>query len=388
MNQKLNQISQLITSNQRDEAHQALTQYIAEEPEDCWAWYLLSFTTPETHEKIAAAQRAIKLNAGSEKLQTRLAQLEATKPTPKMGKRFRISLIAVVVAIMIIAVASAILFNQGLQPSSRQLPTQLALAEVTNAPTSTQLLETNTDVPSPTVEVVASATLHEAVAEISVVSTATTMASTTSAIKVAAATFAFTPLPQTRDQSLSPAVISTTAPTSDVLTINVTPTIQVTAASEETVLPTVQPTISAPVPSPTTAVVIVADSGVPLNSALNVGIGEMRVISATRPAESYIQEMGGLIPPAPTNQSWVLVEILLVCQNKNTCSASPSNLDIVGSSGSTYAASSQLNISPVLGSSVSNGQIWGYVGFVVPNSESQLRLVVSQGTQNYVFALQ
>jgi hypothetical protein len=388
MNQKLNHISQLIKSNQRDEAHQALTQYITEQPEDCWAWYLLSFTVPEPHEKIAAAQQAIKLNPGSEKLQTRLAQLEATKPTPQTGKRFRVSLIAAGFAITIIAVASAILLSQSLQPGSHQLPTQLALAEVTNAATSTQVLETNIDVPSPTVEVVASATSHEAVSEISVVSTATTMASATSAVKVAASTFIFTPVPQTRDQELSPAVISTTAPTNDVLNTNATPTIQITATSEATRLPTIQPTLSAPVPSPTTAVVIVTDNGVPLNNALNIGIGEMRIISATRPAESYIQEMGGLIPPAPANQSWVLVEILLVCQSKNACSANPSNLDIVGSSGSSYAASQQLNMSPILGSTVSNGQIWGYVGFIVPNSESQLRLVVSQGTEDYVFALQ
>ena len=41
-----------------------------------------------------------------------------------------------------------------------------------------------------------------------------------------------------------------------------------------------------------------------------------------------------------------------------------------------------------MGSSQMNSQIWGYVGFIVPNSESQLNLVLSQDNQQHIFALQ
>jgi hypothetical protein len=61
---------------------------------------------------------------------------------------------------------------------------------------------------------------------------------------------------------------------------------------------------------------------------------------------------------------------------------------MLGSSGATYHAASQLQALPIFGSQFIGGQVWGYLAFAIPDEESSLRLVVTQGSQHYVFALQ
>jgi hypothetical protein len=149
------------------------------------------------------------------------------------------------------------------------------------------------------------------------------------------------------------------------------------------VSPTVLPTIQ-----PTTSVSGITEPGIPLSQGLEVGFGQMRVIASTRNAEQSIRDLGGMMPPAPADHSWLLVEALLICHEPSRCAVNPSSFSVVGASGMTYAVSSELMITPLLGSSIANGQAWGYLGFTIPTHETTLRLVMEQDGKNYVFALQ
>jgi hypothetical protein len=66
----------------------------------------------------------------------------------------------------------------------------------------------------------------------------------------------------------------------------------------------------------------------------------------------------------------------------------PGHLKVVGPTGTVYTPSPQHGVAPIFGSFFANGQVWGYLGVVVPNSESSLRLVLSQSGEDYYFALQ
>jgi hypothetical protein len=101
-----------------------------------------------------------------------------------------------------------------------------------------------------------------------------------------------------------------------------------------------------------------------------------------------IQDLGGSFPPAPSNQSWFLLELLLICKNNPTCTFDPATLKITGSSGVIYAYSSELNLVPMFGTVTQDNQIWGYLGFVIPTNETALKLTLSENGQTYVVALE
>src|SRR5687767_10970351 len=131
MNASLKRAADLINSNQRDEAHQILSRYLEEQPEDSWAWYLRSFTAPDAQEKLAAAKRAANLNPTSDKLHARLMQLQTLDRTPDTKKRSKAPMAAALIGVAIIALLGAWVLSQNLQPSSRPLPTLLAMAAST-----------------------------------------------------------------------------------------------------------------------------------------------------------------------------------------------------------------------------------------------------------------
>lgn len=401
MNPQLKHVAHLIKTNQRDEAHQLLSRYVVDKPRDSWAWYFLSFTESEAHEKIDAAQQAVALSPDTPKFQARLAQLQTATPLPQSRKRVTAGLVAVAF-VTLIAVVGAVALSQSVSPSSRQLPTTIALADSTTVSPATQaVMATDVAQEASAIPVESSAMPEEQVVETDLPATATRLSITTPVIEATkneAVSSVANPTSQAPRESAAIGIAATSAPltteSASPSTGNATDA-PVTPDAEATLAPTTAGAQNTPVASatavppvqPTAPVVVVVESGAPLNTALNVGMGEMRVISATRPAESYIRELGGVMPAAPANQSWVLVEVLIICQS-NPCTATPSNVKVVGASGVAYNASSQLTMSPILGSSVANGQIWGYVGFVVPNSESRLNLVFSRNNQNYAFSLQ
>jgi hypothetical protein len=115
----------------------------------------------------------------------------------------------------------------------------------------------------------------------------------------------------------------------------------------------------------------------------------MWIVAATRAAENLIRELGGFFDAAPPGYNWVLVEIFMICSGTTNCAPSPSALQVVGASRIPYSVPAGFEIQPIFGpDAYVEGQVWGYLGFIVPNSESALWLVFSQSGQQYAFDLQ
>jgi hypothetical protein len=130
-------------------------------------------------------------------------------------------------------------------------------------------------------------------------------------------------------------------------------------------------------------------AGVPLGEPLDVGNGEMRVLTAARPGDSLITEMGGSAANPPSGQEWVVIEGLVICSGTDNCAPDMTELRIVGSSGTPYSLSPNFSMPQLFGpDGFSLGQVWGYMAFTVPTSENDLRLVLTKNGQSYVFALE
>ena len=131
------------------------------------------------------------------------------------------------------------------------------------------------------------------------------------------------------------------------------------------------------------------DAGVALSTPLDIGTGEMRVVAAVRPATTMINDLGGAAANPPAGQQWLLVESLVVCSGSNNCAPALSNIRVVGSSGTVYAPAPDFSMPQLFGpGAFAVGQVWGYMGFTIPTSETTLRLALNQNGETYTFALQ
>jgi hypothetical protein len=383
MNRQLTEIARQLKAHQLDEARLALDSYLEAHPKDAWAWYLLSFAMPGKDEKIAAIQRALTLNATHVKIRARLRQLQGTG-----GKSRRWGVFVLLAVLLVLIVGAVFIVLSGSRNQDNlPIPTLAVLA----APTDTTVVvtdattgqtETEMTSPQPTNESLAAATEGESGSP------------TPEALQNNVGGLTPTANPP---QVVSPLVATPTSFT-NISPANPTATRDEAVLSPTSTVPldenqptaTTSPSTSTPpiTASQTPPLTPVVDPGVPLNTSADIGIGEMRVIDAARPGETRIRELGGTIPAAPANQAWVLVEVLVACREQTTCSLSPSVFQVIGSSGTAYNPSSQLNMTPIFGSLTSNRQIWGYLGFIIPNNESGLRLALAQGSQTHLFALQ
>jgi hypothetical protein len=62
---------------------------------------------------------------------------------------------------------------------------------------------------------------------------------------------------------------------------------------------------------------------------------------------------------------------------------------VVGTSGAFYSPGNGFVMDPIFGpTAYVHGQVWGYMGFIVPDSEAQMWLIITIGGKNYPFALQ
>lgn len=115
---------------------------------------------------------------------------------------------------------------------------------------------------------------------------------------------------------------------------------------------------------------------VPFQESFHIGIGTLRVLDAQRPANNKLKEIGVTsIPSPPQGHQWVMVEALLICDNEAAC-ALPTPV-IRGSSGEFYNVNNQIMLDvrfDVTG--LYDGQIWGYLIYAVPQTESSLLLAV------------
>jgi hypothetical protein len=117
-----------------------------------------------------------------------------------------------------------------------------------------------------------------------------------------------------------------------------------------------------------------ANDTTPLHFA-NVQGGQFMVVDTT-----YTTTADGTIR--------LTVELLMKCGTKGNCSPAPSALKIVGTSGATYDTKPDINNNSPFGKDAYlSGQVWGYANFVVPSTESGIRLTLNQTGQQYSFTL-
>lgn len=219
-------------------------------------------------------------------------------------------------------------------------------------------------------------------------------------------TVTITPIPATSTATPSaiPSFTSTPPPlatATDEPTVTVTDSLLLTQQSRiqaaidqtATALASITPTIGAsPTELPPLGTLPPASDGSGENTAggeqgtaLNIGSGDLYVIAFSRPAETVIAELGGVVDAAPSGQTWALLEMLLVCAGSDNCA--PESVALIGSSGATYTPAPISALPAFSSASYAMGQVYGYAGFIVPQSETAFSLSVTRGGQVFTIAL-
>ena len=377
MDSQLRQISTLVQERRYNEARAALQPYLREHPDAAYAWYLLSFAAETPTDKAQAIQKAVQLAPDNEKYAARAAKLSAAAP-----RSMKLPLLIGGLVLIAVLAVVFVLLRPSATPASTTLPT-LAVAEVSSpaAAENTQIAA----VASATEEIILSA---QATSTLALTHTETISAIAATLLPTLSASAVLNPTLDSTAQA-----ISITAPTAQSSALLPTaepsqkgtsqPTAFVPQAPSGTPTPTLQPG------APTSTPVLIGDVGAPLSTPLDIGAGSMRVVAATRPGSSLIAELGGQAPAPPSGQDWVVIEALIICSGNTNCAPNLSNLNVVSVSGASYAPAPDFSMSPLFGpGGFMSGQVWGYMGFRVPTSETGLRLVLSQGGKTYTFALQ
>jgi heme/copper-type cytochrome/quinol oxidase subunit 2 len=356
MNSQLSRIAELIKERQFNKARTELQKYLNQNPNDAYGWYLMSFAESSGEKQLNAIQKAASISPNNPKVRSRLEKLQSGdfSISRRPATRSRLPLlIAVVVVVIVLASVGAIYLLSNNRDQNQQLPTQVALA--TSIPTTLAPTAAATIAASPTPEATSGQVQSENSESNNLLgSLLQTFSSTQEAVE--------DDLPLTEEPLETAAVITATA-------------------------------TSTPRPSATAAVTSAAPAvntgdAAPLNETVDIGTGEMLIIQADRPGFDRIFELGGTAPEASAGQEWVLVEMLLICSGEDNCAPAESSIQAVGSTG-TYAPESSLEIVPLFNDEAFfNGQVYGYLGFIVPENESDLRLVLNQGGTNYAFQLQ
>lgn len=371
MNDELRGIASLIRQRQPADARRTLARYVQANPESAEAWYLLSWVAAGADERVRAAQKAAALDPSSARYGERLARLMIAEPRPR---RLCWPLLAVPVALILIGITAVWAIGSAERPAIT-LPTQAVFvlneAEMAmDAPASARAALVVTEPPGANTETAAPAspTVRQPARE------------STPAVLPPPAASPITAQPAaTREAAAIPVPVHTTIPNA------VSPT---NGASHlpPTNLP---PATNIPTTVPSPATVIFLAGAVPLREGVGIGTGEMRVVDALRQAGAQIRERGGSAGSTPPGEEWVLVEVLLMCAGDANCAPDLGAFSITGTSGRSYSAAAGFALEPVFGrDAFVGGQVWGYLGFVVPNSESGLWLTVGQGNAVYRFALQ
>lgn len=366
MDQSLQKIAALVKVKQYERARTLLHEYVEQHPRQAYAWYLLSFAEDNASDRFVAAWQAAELAPKNARIKARLKQLQ----WPRSRSRLPL-LVALLVGVVIIGLALFLALSPGAR-SSPAVPTLAVLpslqATMDNvvmaaSPGGTSFDATAERETPVTAEVIS--TLTESGAEITDMATAAQSGAATAETQAAGVPA----LPTAVPSQASPLPTAITQP-------------EETLAPPATLNPTATATFAGPSPTPIAG-------AAPLNSPLNIGGGEMRVVAATRPGDALIREVGGSAPNPPAGQKWLLVELLLVCASDGNCAPDASALSVLGTSGTVYTPAAGLRIEPLFGSDAyMTGQVWGYVGFTVSDSETALYLSVTRDRRQYLFALQ
>lgn len=363
MHPRLQTIQQRIRARKFSAARQDLEDYLESTPDDPQAWYLRSFVEESAEGKRAAINRAVELAPKNKVILKRAAQL-AQKPAKSSGSTSAVWGWLLLTALALLIAAAAVTFvltrkqpEVAVQPTSVIVPS----ATITFTPTPT---DTPTSTPT---------------------STATEPPSQT---PEPSATFTETP---------SPVPSETQTPTREMVSVQAT-----TFISQPAALPTAEPTEEIVVidpglpddPSLPTDPEVTPDSdnvppdNSPIDQVINIGIGDMRVIETTDPADDQMANFGAAAPALPDGQKYVVLEAMLMCENSANCGIPTQNMQLVSADGQRFDINAEVDILPLFGSDSANGQSWGYLAFAVPENSGRLTLVVNQGGNEYLFRLQ
>jgi hypothetical protein len=156
-----------------------------------------------------------------------------------------------------------------------------------------------------------------------------------------------------------------------------------TALASFTPPPGFTPTADVLFPPPATLDPNTPSAGGAQGTALNIETGDLYVLTFARPAEALIAELGGSVTPAPAGQTWVLLEMLLICTTADNCA--PESIALVG--GTEYPPAEISALPPFSAAAYDGGQVYGYAGFLVPDADTNLSLSATRAGTVYTIAL-
>jgi hypothetical protein len=386
MDSQLRQISTLVQERRYDAARAALEPYLRDHPDAAYGWYLLSFAAKTPAARWNAIKKAVQLAPENEKYLSRRVKLNAASPPSNT----RLLVAVAVVMITVLAVVFVLVRPPG-TPADGALPTLAAGESLASSPTAPETAAVAA-VASETATIV-TATPEQLPAIVTATPTMpppnqllSTSAATNLPTISAADIILTADLTALASDILNPATAQALAPlpTANAPTSSPPqPTALVPSAPTSTPSSTPQPGALTATP------VLTGEGGVALSTPLDIGAGSMRVISVTRPGSTFITDMGGQPGSLPTGQEWVVVEALVICSGTANCAPNLSALQVAGASGSTYTPATDFSIASQFGpGAFALGQVWGYLGFRIPTTETNLRLILTQGNQTFTFALQ
>lgn len=392
----LRKIARLIKTQEHEQAYLELQLYLHEHPNYAPAWVMLSLVAPEKQQKIRALQQALRLDPDLSSARKRLARLTASRPARRSWRGRAAILLGVGVLI-----AGVILFRPKQEPD-RPIPTLFqaqplptAVAYGTPADTNRAASLTPSPAASQTPTLPAADRTEPAAAAVTPTQAAPTLiapiqAAPTQAEPTSAATAQASPLPSAEPHSaVPPSVVPQTAALPSATATLLPPAALPSATPFVSPTPTaaLSPSATATLPPPT-ATLAPPGAAIPLNVLAALAGGKMMVVSAVHPADSTIRDLGGTAPALPAGSEWLLVELLVQCA-ESTCGLASAAIQVVNAAGTAYLPDARLQVVPTFSSgAASNGQVWGYLGFVVPQGETPLYLWVTQNAARTSFALQ
>ena len=390
-----------IKAGQSDKAYDELKKHLTTNVSDAEAWYLLSLVAPTQSEKIKALEAALQHHPDHAKAVQRLARIQISS---RQSGRTRL-LIGTILGLTLLVVLGVVIFLNRQFGDAAPIPTLAVLAPLETtaesglAAVSTAASPTETTAtPEPiTQQVITTAPTNTAAINTQQV---TTIVPTHIASATAQASPSFlqgTPLATVNVPTVAVSSSQQVPPTVVIMTIvPVIPTITTVSVRPTLVEATLNPPVTreaatqtSTVPTATFAPTAVLTPGgsVPLGQPLQIGTGEMRVLSCTVPANALITTLGGTIPPTPAGQQWVVVEVLIICTVNTNCNPQTREFSL-HTNGDAYNPV-PLSIASALGDGiVSSGQVWGHLAFLIPTSEQPLTLRLQRETTVFQFSLQ
>lgn len=397
MDHKLQSIAQLVQEHRYAEARSALQEHLSEHPDSAHAWYMLSYAADTAAVKLDAAEQAAQLAPDEARFAARAEELRGRSEVSRRSlgalpvlPRWLVPIVGLMAAAVLILIGFLV-WKTITQPAVEEAALAAPLATNTLVPIPTDLAAApdndltalpvdvmETQVPAPSSET-APAESTSATDQRAPTSSPTDRSAVTSTV-FPTPTLTTTPSPAYEGPDRT---VPTVSGNDEQPTQGVAPTHQGPPPTLQVTL-TPFPTPTAPPPPPG-----VSDATAIGVGRLISGVGTLRVVSAERPGDGLFPQLGGSVRKAPSGYQWLIVELLLMCGSQQACPSTLNGFEVLGSSGTAYSPDSGFNVELLFNKYGSiMGQVWGYLGFLVPTSEADVWLRLTYGGTDYIFALE